>query len=79
MIVIPLAQLLDIPAPKPAVPARRASPAKWQVFKHVDRWRFTNLRGIAGDCDTWSQAMDEAQYLASMLGFADTSGMEATA
>lgn len=40
---------------------------KFQVFKTADgRWRFSNLRNIGGDCDSWSQAFDEAFSIATL-------------
>jgi len=38
---------------------------KFHVFKTITGyWRFTNLRNIGGDCDTWAQAYDEAYAVA---------------
>lgn len=41
---------------------------KFQVFKiGAERWRFTNFEGIAGDCDSWREAMNEAQAVEDHL------------
>jgi hypothetical protein len=41
---------------------------KFYVWKmSPDRWRFSNLSTIGGDCETWAQAFDEGFALAHEL------------
>ena len=38
---------------------------RFQVFKVAPGlWRYTNLCDIAGECDSWQEAQDEASDLA---------------